>query len=370
MRQEAGQQRRKRLLFRCLVGAGVVSLAGAAWWAVRYVPVEVAIHGFASNPSQAGTDKLIALLDKRRPTRGQGARILKLLLQPEVTTRGAYAAGQPANVSVGRRWHIEVPQGRIVLEQFLWVAGRPMDACRESMNRSLSSPKILDAQVRPLEPGTYQAQIRAECRIMHPVDHPTRPTLWDRPHAQLQRRFPALFRPRPWVSDELTYECRFATPFDLNIVEKNRAERLELIADPQTDQTMRAAIAAVPSKLRGSYETVAGRHGYRGSPQVMFKNPPVAVAFELSLRLPDGRELPTGSKRQPQHFRLRAGDFGGFVVDVGSFGLTEPDEYVGTLVLKPDPDYAYEDPAIKSIWNGTLEVPISFFIVNVKTPTE
>ena len=36
-----------------------------------------------------------------------------------------------------------------------------------------------------------------------------------------------------------------------------------------------------------------------------------------------------------------------------------PMSITGTLVLRPDPDYAYEDPAIKSIWNGTLEFPIS-----------
>lgn len=141
------------------------------------------------------------------------------------------------------------------------------------------------------------------------------------------------------------------------------------MADPQTDDRMRAAIATETSERHGVYGTAAGRRGHRGSMSVTFKTLPAAAAFELSLRLADGRELPTGSKRQPQHFRLRAGDFGGFVVDVGSFGLTESGEYVGTLVLKPDPDYAYEDPAIKSIWNGTLEVPISF-AVYMRTRTE
>ena len=96
---------------------------------------------------------------------------------------------------------------------------------------------------------------------------------------------------------------------------------------------------------------------------------PVAAAFELSLRLPDGRELPWGDGRQPQHIRLRSGDYGQFVVDVGCFGLTEPGDYAGTLVLRPDPDYAYEDPAIKAIWNGTLEFPISFSVyVKTRTP--
>jgi hypothetical protein len=50
------------------------------------------------------------------------------------------------------------------------------------------------------------------------------------------------------------------------------------------------------------------------------------------------------------------------LVDAGCFGLQEPGDYAGTLVLSPDPNYAYEDPAIKAIWNGTLEFPISFSV--------
>jgi len=137
---------------------------------------------------------------------------------------------------------------------------------------------------------------------------------------------------------------------------------LELVADPQTDTIMRTAIAAAASDRHGSYGTPAGRRGHRGSTSVIFKTFPVAVAFELSLRLADGRELPAGPNRQPQRIRARAGESGAYVVNVGNFGITEPGDYAGTLVLRTDPNYAYEDPAIKSIWNGTLEFPIAFVV--------
>jgi hypothetical protein len=336
---------------------------------VRCAPVEIAIHKFASNPSRAGADKLIALIEERSPTRGQGARILKLLLWPEVTTRSAYPAGQPAKMSIERRFPLEIPQSRIVLEQFVWAGGQSIEAWRESSNRLSRLPQIVDAWVRPLEPGTYQAQIRTECRIMHAVRRPTRPTLRDRLYARLQSRLPGLFRLRPWTSEELTYKCRFVAPFDINIVERDQAERLELMADPQTADRMRTAITLVTSQRHGAYETAAGRRGHRGSMSVTFKTLPAAAAFELSLRLADGRELPAGPSGQPQQIRVRAGEYASYMVDVGCFGLEEPGHYTGTLVLKPDPDQAYEDPAIKALWNGTLEFPVSF-TVYVRTRTE
>ena len=39
-----------------------------------------------------------------------------------------------------------------------------------------------------------------------------------------------------------------------------------------------------------------------------------------------------------------------------------PGEYKAAVVLRPDPNHAYEDPAIKEIWGGTLEFPITFAI--------
>ena len=42
------------------------------------------------------------------------------------------------------------------------------------------------------------------------------------------------------------------------------------------------------------------------------------------------------------------------------FPLAAPGEYEATFVLRPDPNYAYDDPTIKEMWGGTLEFPMSF----------
>jgi len=359
-----------RWLLRLVLGIAVAAVLLLTWTAavleIRHGRVERAMARFRSAPNGEHTQTLIELLANRAVPREQGERILTLLLRPEVTTRPAYPAGRPAKMSVRRPLHIEMPQGRIVFEQYVWAAGERIDASRESTNRLFGFPQIFNAWLQPLEPGTYHAELRTECSIRHP---PPRPSLWDRLYTQLRGRL--LGRPvlRSRTNSEPSYECRFTVPFDVNLVTPDQAERLELVTDPQTDQTMRAAIGAETSEQHGVYATAAGRRGYRGSMSITFKRLPVATACELSLRLPDGRELPSGPGRQPQRIRLRAGDYGRFVVDVGSFGLEEPGEYAGTLVLKPDPDYAYEDPAIKAIWDNTLEFPISFSVY-VRTRTQ
>jgi hypothetical protein len=330
--------------------------------------VERATVRYRAAPSAEGSARLTQWLAEGSVTREQGARIVTALLRPTIVTRVAYPVGQSVSISVQRPFPITVRGYRIEFQEHVWGDGRLMDSSWQSRSTLYGFPEILTAWTEPAEPGVYHARIRTTCKITSNAGR--RFTLWDRLSISLRR---LLGRP-PAVrglatSYPTTYECRFVVPFDLNVVEKDQAEQLELLADPQTDKIMRAAIAAESSDRHGAYGTPAGRRGHRGSMSVAFKTLPVAVAFELSLRLADGRELPAGANRQPQRIRVRAGESGTFVVNVASFGITEPGDYAGTLVLRPDPNYAYEDPAIKTLWNGTLEFPISF-VVYVRTQIE
>ena len=54
---------------------------------------------------------------------------------------------------------------------------------------------------------------------------------------------------------------------------------------------------------------------------------------------------------------MRAGSSGNFQVNPSNFPMETPGRQTGTLILVPDPNLAYTDPAIKAIWNGTLEFP-------------
>lgn len=355
-----------RLVFGSALALAVLLACGLLVLKVHDWRVEHAMARFRAAPSSQHAARLTRLLAERAVTPEQGARILTLLLWPKIVTRTAYPVGQSVGISVERPFSLSIAGYRIEFQEQIWGAERLMDTSGQFTSTLHDGPEILTAWTRPAEPGIYHAQIHTRCRIINIAAKKL--TLWDRLSMGLRKRLgrpPAMRAP---ASGGPTYECQFTVPFDLNIVEKDRAEQLELIVDPQTDKIMRAAIATETSDRHGVYGTPAGRRGHRGSTSIAFKTLPIAAAFELSLRLADGRELPAGADRQPQRIRIRAGKSGAFVVNVGSFGLTEPGEYSGTLVLRSDPNYAYEDPAIKSIWNGTLEFPISF-VVYVRTQT-
>jgi hypothetical protein len=67
----------------------------------------------------------------------------------------------------------------------------------------------------------------------------------------------------------------------------------------------------------------------------------------------------------PGHSRpliLRAGSSGSFKVYALNFWPSEPGEYVGKALLKPDLNTAYVDPGVDKIWNGELQFPISFSV--------
>ncbi len=329
--------------------------------------IERTVSRYRAAPSAPRAAKLTQWLAEGAVTPEQGTRILTAFLRPTIVTRTAYPVGQSVSISVERPFPITIPGSRIEFQEHIWGDSRLMDTSWKSRSTLYGSPEFLNAWTRPMEPGTYHARIRTTCKVIS--NGARRFTLWDRLSMSLRR---LLGRPpagRAPTSVGPIYECQFTIPFDLNVVEKERAERLELLADPQTDESMRAAVAAESSERHGAYETAAGRRGHRGSTSVTFQTLPAAVAFELWLRLADGRELPADPRSRPQRIRVRAGHSAAFVVNVGDFGITEPGDYAGTLVLRPDSNYAYEDPAIKTLWNGTLEFPISFFVY-VRTRVE
>ncbi len=322
--------------------------------------VERAMARFQAAPSAQHAARLTRLLTVRAVTPEQGARILTLLLWPKVVTRTAYPVGQSVGVSVERPFSLSVAGYRIEFQEQIWGGERLMNTGGQFTSTLYDLPEILNAWTQPAEPGVYHAELHTKCRIVNVAARKL--TLWERLSMDLRRWLGRPPTMRVTTSEGTMYECQFTVPFDVNVVEKDQAEQLELLADPPTDASMRGAIASETSERHGTYGTSAGRRGHRGSTSIAFKTLPTAAAFELSLRLADGRELPSGPNRQPQRIRVRAGGSGEYVVNVGSFGITEPGEYSGTLVLRPDPNYAYEDPAIKSIWNGTLEFPISFVV--------
>jgi hypothetical protein len=159
------------------------------------------------------------------------------------------------------------------------------------------------------------------------------------------------------------YACSVAAEADVVIVEKSQAERIELISNPDLDAAMQGAFRSKAiSTMTSWYQTPSGRRQATGSLGIAYRDLPAAVGFELVLRLEDGREI--ASNRQISH-RLfaRAGSSGQFWVSPSNLMLDEPNTYTGSIVLRADSNRAYEDPAIKTIWDGELEFPVSFSVL-------
>jgi hypothetical protein len=109
------------------------------------------------------------------------------------------------------------------------------------------------------------------------------------------------------------------------------------------------------------HTTPAGRRRADCGLFFRYRNLPAAIGFEATLRLSDGREIPEGVS-VPGQLHARAGYSGSFTVGLSTRAFREPGSYSGSIVLRADPNSAYQDPGIKEIWGGELAFPISFTI--------
>ena len=158
------------------------------------------------------------------------------------------------------------------------------------------------------------------------------------------------------------YTCSLAAEADIVIVEKSQAERIELISNPDLDAAMQGAFRCRTfSAMTHWYQTPSGRRRASGTLEIAYRDLPAAVGFEPVLRLEDGREI-TSNRQTSHRLFARAGRTGNFWISPSNFILDGPETYTGSIVLRADPNSAYEDPAIKAIWDGELEFPVSFSV--------
>jgi hypothetical protein len=143
---------------------------------------------------------------------------------------------------------------------------------------------------------------------------------------------------------------------EIVMVEESEAETVGLVSNPRLDEAMRAALVCGMSSSTGNARSeAAGTRGNAGWVRITYQDLPAAVGFKSVLILSDGREI-LGRK----WFYARAGSAGQFTVSPADFVMAEAGSYTGSLALRADPEVAYEDAAIKTIWDGTLEFPVSF----------
>jgi hypothetical protein len=206
------------------------------------------------------------------------------------------------------------------------------------------------------QPGTYPLELRIQCSVG--IERTSKgAALFSYLHDGLPWLIPDMAAWRP----SRTYQCDFTVSSEVTIAGDDDAEKVELISSAELDQAMRAAFSARYIGIQSGFSTPAGRYSIRGGTQIFYRNIPLAAAFRITLRLPDGREVPMRGIG-PDRFSARVGSSGSFEVYPWNFAVEAPGRHNATLILVPDRDLAYRDVAIKSIWNGTLEFPVSFFV--------
>ena len=361
-------------LRRVLVGVVcVVAAVGAAWGlyaGLRYWRVEQAIGRFETAPSQARADVLVGLLDDNMATTKQAERALGLLVTPTVITRGSYPLGSCPVISVEQPFVLPFRMLSIgAAEQFLYDGG-PTDWRPVGMRDSMRGlPRRRTIYPAPEKVGVYPIKLRQEYKVnlgerehrwsWHPFSGPFPRSLLPRRHTVI-RRFVS-----PKVRD---YEYAITLRAEVVVVEAADAETVTLVSSGELDEGMRAAFRDIGATRSGNVPRRWAHAISRSTVYIRYENIPAAVGFEPVLCLDDGREIPSEG-RASRRLRARAGTSGVFIVSPWILVSEESGPFSGVLELRADPEAAYEDPAIKEIWGGTLRFPITFSADESESPS-
>ena len=338
----------------CLLG--LVCLWMAVGPIVRSWQVERAITHFEESPSQADADSLVGLLQSHAATTEQGGRILALLRRPTVTTRRTYPAGLPVVIAVDQPFRLDF-RDTLWREEMIWVEGgqrRGRSGQGKDMPGTLHLRGLLAYQAKPgihhlTVRGTHSLGLQRRGRLTK-VGYYARELL----------RMVRLSVPKGWQPAR-RYEGEFEMPVEVTVVPKDEAEPIELVSSPQLDKAMRAAFRMRSSGLHSLHDTPSGQVQFDSLKAIAYDDLPMAVAFRLVLRLSDG-QTPGPPVEYLKQLLAQADSSGRLALYPWNLLIDRPGTYTGTALLIPDPNIAYEDPAIEAIWNGTLEFGVSFTI--------
>lgn len=353
-------RRRRRSTLVIVLTLGAIVLA--SWFGFsgyRYWQVERAIARFAASPSPSAADELALLLASGIPTDGQGQRILDLVMRPTVTTRSAYPADRIPTLSLDWPYRLNFADAGdtfATLEASVRLNGRGQ-VFEDTRNVDIVGlvPSFIRCGSEPLPIGTHRGKVQLDQRV---IRFGARASLSWRLKRLLQGRSPLGGTLQPIGS----YPIRFELPVEIKVVRKEDAEQLRIVSDPDIDEAVHRSLMCETTKYAyGEHEPMVARGEVL---RLKWTSVPVALAFESVLRLPDGREVPAKRARLSR-LRARKGESGYLITYGPGFDVKMQGDIRATVVFRPDPNYAYDDPGIKEIWGGPLEYPITFKMMGI-----
>ncbi len=250
-----------------------------------------------------------------------------------------------------------------------------VDVCADGQTRPTSyvshqfgaGPEVLVSPVAPDRPG----KLRLEVQYHYLLAPPSKDFRFysSNPVGRFLGRLLARMNIEPWVlpPQERWYQVRIRVPVEIGVVEKAKAEQVQLLSDPELDRRMKDILR--PEAWYRAPKEPAGLY-------VLGQCLPANVAFHCFLELPDGTRT-TSSRPELRRLRAYAGwdlavalsleDFrpdrpGTVALSLGDLMPLRPGTYDAKFVFEPDPNYALDEPTIKSTWNGRLEFPIRFTV--------
>ena len=334
--------------------------------------VDLLIKKHRANPTQETADGLCELLNDSSVPPEKGNKILVMLISPEIITRETYAAGKPLYVAVTRPFDLRffdmggsfLHRHRVGEYQGPWSGGGGVYTTvlhRKQFGAVLALPAAISTQQTGALDATldFRLQLWPDTRKKRWVWPSRRGGVWSLIPERV--RVPAAAgRPLP----QPHYEATVSVPLQLTVL-ADGAETITLRSNRELDTAMRKAFKV----RRRSYTCDSGNRSIVidvVNTSIEHAALPENVGFRAVYRNGTGTVAPLPGFKA----HLRAGEpwpplpFPTFHL----LDTLKPGTYSGSIIYLPDADAAYEDPAIKTIWGGTLEIPVKFTITGPPVP--
>jgi len=353
------------------------------------------LRAHATAPSEETARRLFKALHNNRFGTREGSRALASVIMPKVIAREEYAAGRKIFLAIEHAYRSETFS---LSAAHLGINGKTCEATLMERTPGVIPPlwlsqtsphhevwidsarggTVLAAIAHGLLPGQYQAGLTLSYEI--PRYGKTLKVEWD----PVRKLWNIPVPDATWVRARKStpYKCDIKLPLSLTIKPAADVKKVQLKRGPQLDRAMRERFKCVAGDSARKLHLVGhfGDYGILVSPKrIEIGTLPEAVAFRVFLRDEKGTRhrlmMPrTAScalppvRTSPVDILLRAGEKATLSSRLWAFfepvmnNYKAPGTYRFTLVFEPDPDIAYMDPRIDSIWGGTLEFPLAMTI--------